>query len=260
MRKILAVALCAAGCGLITPIGLAASAQTAPGNATPLAANDEDATSAGIAPKGLPPPPADPRDFEGDWYPFTAPGSGPKGPPPGNAGGSNLPSVKAAASIFDNDENSPYSVELCNTPPLFLGTMGVAIVQSKDTVVVANEEAGDYRVILIGARHPPHFVPDRKGNSVAHWDGNTLVVDATGFTLQSGAPSDAHITERLYKAQNNTELVDAVDVYYPSTGRHEHRISTYRWRPDLKVSEEVCEEGYSAFEIKNGKLVIKADE
>jgi len=47
-----------------------------------------------------------------------------------------------------------------------------------------------------------------------------------------------------------------VDVFYPSTGRHESRDTTYRWRPDLRVSEEVCEEGYAAFAIKNGKLVI----
>jgi len=235
---------------------LFAPAAIAAGNAPAVSINTEDQTSEGVAPPGLPPPPSDPRDLEGSWYPFTAPGSGPKGPPPGNAGGSNLPGVKAAKSIFDNDENSPYSVELCNTPPLFLGTMGVAIVQSKRTLVVANEEAGDYRVIALGGTHPKHFVANRKGDSVGHWDGNTLVIDAIGFTLQDGSPSDAHVTERIYKDQNNTRLNDLVDVFYPSTGRHESRDTTYRWRPDLRVSEEVCEEGYAAFAIKNGKLVI----
>jgi len=214
-----------------------------------LSTGNEDAIGSGIAPPGLAPPSSDPRSFEGSWYPFRPPqpaGAKQAGPPP----------KSNPSSIFTNDENAPNSFELCGAVPIFLGTMGVGIVQSKDTVVVANEESGDYRVIEINGEHSKQLVPTRKGHSVAHWEGNVLVVDVTGFKLQNGTPSDAHVTERIYKAEHNTRLNDDLAVVYPSTGLKETRSSAYRWRPDLRVSEEVCEEGYSDFQLKNGKLQI----
>ena len=67
---------------------IAAFPAIAADNTGPLGINTEDQTSAGVAPPGLPPPPTDPRDLEGSWYPFQAPRqAGPNGPPPGNAGG-----------------------------------------------------------------------------------------------------------------------------------------------------------------------------
>jgi hypothetical protein len=77
------------------------------------------------------------------------------------------------------------------------------IVQSPGSVAIfydTGQGQGWHRVIAVGTR--PHFSPDMRlwwGDSVAHWEGNTLVVDVTNFTAKQdfqGSRENLHLIER----------------------------------------------------------------
>ena len=74
-----------------------------------------------------------------------------------------------------------------------------------------------FRVIPIGGKHQDDMAPTYLGDSVAHWEGETLVVDMVGFndktwltatgTFHSDAP---HMTERYTR-------VDKEQINYEAT-------------------------------------------
>jgi len=70
-------------------------------------------------------------------------------------------------------------------PPLGLGggyNNGVFIVQGQDTVAIETEYGTEVRVIPIGTRpHPSSKIRQWHSDSVAHWEGDTLVVEDTNF-------------------------------------------------------------------------------
>jgi hypothetical protein len=66
-----------------------------------------------------------------------------------------------------------------NLPDYFL----LQIVQApKETAVIVEYTYSAYRVIPTeGSAHPKTIVPSYFGDSVGHWDADTLIVDVTGF-------------------------------------------------------------------------------
>jgi hypothetical protein len=55
------------------------------------------------------------------------------------------------------------------------------IVQTADTVAILSEMNHDVRLIRLGAKHPPKAVRYWMGDSVGHWEKDTLVVETTNF-------------------------------------------------------------------------------
>jgi hypothetical protein len=82
------------------------------------------------------------------------------------------------------------------------------IVQTKDTVAINIELLHDVRVIpLDGRPHLPSNVRQWFGDSVGHWDGNTLVVDTTNFsdkTSYRGSDENLHVIERFTRIDPET--------------------------------------------------------
>jgi len=81
------------------------------------------------------------------------------------------------------------------------------IVQDPELVVILYEAFGQYRqVFLDGRKLPVDPNPTWLGYSVGRWDGDTLVVDTTGFNGkawldQAGHPAteSLHVTERFHR-------------------------------------------------------------
>jgi hypothetical protein len=74
------------------------------------------------------------------------------------------------------------------------------IVQSKDAVMILVEMVHDARVVRLGGKHVPSTVRKWMGDSIGHWDGDTLVVETTNFTEYEsfrGASANARVTERF---------------------------------------------------------------
>jgi hypothetical protein len=89
------------------------------------------------------------------------------------------------------------------SPPLVPVTVvddRMHIVQTSNAVVIASEWIHDARVVRIGGTHLPHSVRRWLGDSIGHWEGNTLVVDTTNFrseTMNQGASANLHVVERF---------------------------------------------------------------
>jgi hypothetical protein len=82
------------------------------------------------------------------------------------------------------------------------------IVQSPGYVAITMETIHDARIIPLDNR--PHIASNIRqwhGNSVGHWEGNTLVVDTTNYSPKSnfrGANEKLHIVERFTRVGPDT--------------------------------------------------------
>jgi hypothetical protein len=64
---------------------------------------------------------------------------------------------------------------------VMLGLFPQQFVQTPTQLVILYEYMSTFRVIPFTAEHPDDLIPSYMGNSVAHWEGDTLVVDVIGF-------------------------------------------------------------------------------
>jgi hypothetical protein len=70
----------------------------------------------------------------------------------------------------------------------------------------------------VGAKHRANANPSYYGDSVAHWDGDTLVVDSTGFSEDTWFGEDGyfhsdamHVIERLWRVGDDLAYQVTVD-------------------------------------------------
>jgi hypothetical protein len=120
------------------------------------------------------------------------------------------------------------------------------IVQTKDQVAIYVEMIHDTRIIpLDGRPHLPSNVRLWYGDSVGHWDGDTLVVDTTNFmdkTSFYGSDRNMHVVERFHRLDAETILYQ-FDVDDPTA-------FTKPWKGELTMTsasgpiyEYACHEG-----------------
>jgi hypothetical protein len=86
------------------------------------------------------------------------------------------------------------------------------IVQEPGYVAILNEMFHDVRVIPVDGRsHLPQNIRQWRGDSIGHWEGNTLVVDTTNFTNQTpfhGSTENLHVVERFTRTSAETILYE----------------------------------------------------
>ena len=100
-----------------------------------------------------------------------------------------------------------------------IGAVG-QIIQTPKFVVMLTETYHGYQIIPTdGRKHRDDAPPSYRGDAVAHWEGDTLVVDKTNFSdtnwmsaegrvsFHSGA---LHIVERYRRMDANTLEIEAV--------------------------------------------------
>lgn len=89
------------------------------------------------------------------------------------------------------------------SPPMVPNPFGqnfYQIVQTPTHVLIYTEVVHDARIIRIGGTHPPPSVALWLGDSIGHWDGDTLVVDTTNFSEKThfrGSGPRLHVVERF---------------------------------------------------------------
>jgi hypothetical protein len=127
-----------------------------------------------------------------------------------------------AKTLSDKDDPSLRCV------PLAFGTLNISlygagfvgqIIQSPKFVVMLTETYHSFKIIPTDGRaHRDDAAPSYRGDSVGHWEGDTLVVDTTNFTDSNwmhaegtiSFHSDAlHIVERYRLSGADTIDVDA---------------------------------------------------
>ena len=89
--------------------------------------------------------------------------------------------------------------------PLLYRVQEMQLLQSKDEVTLIYMQDHEVRRVRLNAQHPPRVSPSWHGDSVGHYEGDTLVIDTVGIKIgpinvidQAGSPySEAlHVVER----------------------------------------------------------------
>jgi hypothetical protein len=138
---------------------------------------------------------------------------------------------------------------LPGVPRVITMPMPLEIVQTPQKIVILYEAFRAYRIIPINdqLKHPDDLVPTWMGDSVGRWEGDTLVVDVTGFndkTWLTGGPSvhseDLHVVERYRLAPDGT-------IAYTATVEDPKALTkpwvtgvTLRTPPNARVEEYEC--------------------
>jgi hypothetical protein len=171
-------------------------------------------------------------------------------------------------NAMDGPEQRPTS-ERClgnpaSQPPNLYnpGTNMHQIVQTKDTILLFTEVMHGARIIRLNATHAPAAVTSWLGDSIGWWEGDTLVVETTNFTVSDTgrvAPFVVYyvspqttVTERFTQVSDNElNYVFTVDdpVYYTRPWKGE----THFQRSEDRMFEYSCHEGnYSLGYILQG--------
>jgi hypothetical protein len=108
------------------------------------------------------------------------------------------------------------------------------IVQTRDQVMILNEMIHDARIVRIGGTHLPPSIRRWMGDSIGHWEGDTLVVDTTNFTDKTqfqGSSDQLHVVERFTKLGDGNVLYqftveDPSTWDRPWTGEYPWRATT----------------------------------
>lgn len=175
----------------------------------------------------------------------------------------------ALLTAFDGPEQRPGS-ERClaatsAAPPVTLvpATDLRQIVQTRDAIVIANEELHEARVIRMNAKHTPAAIVSWLGDSIGWWDGDTLVIETTHFTPTSGVHAGPHsiylvspqtiVTERITRVAAD-ELIYAFTVSDPTYYTEDWSGETHFKRSTEKMLEYACHEGnYSLTYVLQGR-------
>ena len=132
-----------------------------------------------------------------------------------NVGDDSSPLLKPAAAAAVRKRNEmqrdgvdyPTPSNQC-TPmvaPYVFRVQGMQVLQGKDEVVFLYMQDHQVRHVRLNAQHPAKLTPTWSGDSVAHFEGDTLVVDTVGFKIgrvaqidQYGSPysEQLHVIER----------------------------------------------------------------
>jgi hypothetical protein len=188
---------------------------------------------------------APPPDLSGAWarttFELEPPTSGP-GPLSDAPRGSNAPPAyaspllkPAAAAIVKQRYESvqagkPYATpsETCwpMVPPLIFRVREMQLVQNKDSVTLIYMQDHEVRRIRLGGTHPAKLTPTWHGDSIGHYEGDTLVVDTIGMKVgainvidRAGSPysKDLHVVER-YRLISFEETKAARERYVTTVG------------------------------------------
>jgi hypothetical protein len=137
------------------------------------------------------------------------------------------------------------------------------IVQTPDTVMILSEMVHDARIVRMNAQHLPKAIRKWMGDSVGHWEGDTLVVDTTNFTDKTrfrGATEDLHVVERFSRVDARTILY-RFTVEDPATWASAW-TGEYAWpATDQPIYEYACHEAnYALGDILRGARTREAEE
>lgn len=156
---------------------------------------------------------------------------------------------------FDNPEQRP-NAERClvgqGQPPLssFALDSQIQILRTRDHVVIHVEYGDDVRVVPLTKTHAPKVTWSRLGDSIGHWEGQTLVIETVGMPDADRfhiaplliVPGEATVIERLTPISDR-ELLYQFTVIDPATYTAPW-LGEFSWfRTTKPMYEHACHEG-----------------
>jgi hypothetical protein len=140
---------------------------------------------------------------------------------------------------------------------------GYRIIQSPGYVIIHMERFHEGRIIRIGGQHVGKNIKLWNGDSIGHWEGDTLVVDTTNFNNEGEGRAGVPQTETLHTIERFTRI-DQKSIKYEVT-HEDPAVYTRPWTamqiqnfdPTYMIYEFACHEGnyrYMTGALKQGRL------
>jgi hypothetical protein len=132
----------------------------------------------------------------------------------------------------------------------------VQIVQTGDSVVIVSEMIHDARVVSLTRRtHLPPSIQRWMGDSIGHWEGDTLIVDTTNFSPKTtfrGSGTALHLVERFSLSAPDT-LRYQFTIDDPASFVRGWSAESQMARTDAPMFEYACHEAnYSMTNVLRG--------
>jgi hypothetical protein len=91
--------------------------------------------------------------------------------------------VKRAGEIALTGVTYPTPSNQCwpNGVPFIFWNIGMQMLQQPDRITILYSNDNESRVVRLNATHPAHVTPSWHGDSVGHYEGDTLVIDTVGI-------------------------------------------------------------------------------
>lgn len=192
--------------------------------------------------------------------------------PTSDQGENNDVRARTRRGEFDNPEERPLA-ERCllgfgstsgppALPDYFYNDLH-RIVQTPDSIMILTEMIHDARIVRMNAQHLPKEIRRWMGDSVGHWEGDTLVIDTTNFTDKTrfrGSTENLHVIERLTRVDAKT-LLYRFTVEDPETWDRPWTGEMTWPATDQPLLEYACQEGnYALGDVLRGARKQEAEE
>src|SRR2546423_14878749 len=137
--------------------------------------------------------------------------------------------VKTRGEMSASGHDFPDPSNQCATlspPYLFSIQLGMQLLQRKDDVVILYNQNEQVRHVRLNSAHPRNLKPTTTGDSIGHYEGDTLVVDTVGVKVlpwttadRFGTPQSEmmHVIER-YRLIDARDATDALKRQEKSDG------------------------------------------
>jgi hypothetical protein len=224
------------------------------GETLPTGTDGESATAASAAQSTLAPRDPKLRSLAGVYEPAPT-GSALPGGRKASGGPSDLELLAPALAIAKSRDLSFDSAKHCKVVGPFRmmartdARFELLPTANRLTVFFENTALGNKREIYLGrAQHPDKLTPSYHGDSIARWDGDTLVINTTGFNEftwlnDAGAPhSEAlRLVERIRLLPGGQLLEYQVTAEDPQVLARPATYTRYFQRSRTGLQEDFCE-------------------
>jgi hypothetical protein len=161
----------------------------------------------------------------------------------------NRPSFGPHGVVDPNDPT--YSCFLPGLPRIYVHPPPFEILQMQGRVIMLFEYDSYVRQIWTdGRQHPQNVDPDERlwmGDSIGHWEGDTLVVDTTDFNDKTwldraGHPhsEELHVVERIRRIDHDNLRIDLTILDPKAYTQPINSQLNYQLKPDWSIHEHAC--------------------
>lgn len=203
-------------------------------------------------------------DWEGIWTPnFAVPG------PSGGEKPSLTPQAAAQLKLLEEADarNEEPATDAANCLPPGMPTImfmpyDLEFLFTPGKVTIIQEAYMQVRhVYMDGRAHPAKIDPTFNGNSIGHWEGQTLVIDTVGlghktpigYNRLSHGPK-LHIVEHIHLTEPNTMEIDMELTDPDVLTKPWHTVHTFTRHREWDQMEFICEENNRNQIDKSGKV------
>jgi hypothetical protein len=158
--------------------------------------------------------------------------------------------VKKKGEYSESGHDSPDPSNQCGaySPPyLFAMQQGMQMLQRKDDIVILYTQNSQVRHVRLNSIHPGNLKPSPMGDSIGHYEGDTLVIDTVGIEVGPFAMVDwfgtpqseaMHVVER-YRFIDAKQAQAALDLHVKSAGMTGPMVADPDYDKGLRVELKI---------------------